>query len=536
MLRDYFDSRNCLSCAILCPRENTRNMREVMSTNRKANQITLLLWLVLFIFIAEVAGASTLIMNARIIDGRGTPAIQGAVRIEADRIIAVGDLSPVDGEQIVDGRGLVLAPGFIDTHSHHDDGLREHRDAMPMLSQGITTTVLGQDGEHAFPLAESLGAWEAAPVSVNIAAFAGHNTIRDLVMGTDYKRHASAGELGKMRALLKQELAAGALGLSSGLEYEPGLHSNAEEVLILARDTAAAKGRYISHIRSEDRFFWDAIEEIINIGKVTGMPVQISHLKLAARKSWGKTGRLLARLDEARADGIEITADIYPYEYWESSIWVLLPDRNADDLEEIQFVLDELTPANGLLFTDYKPMPSYVGKTITEIALIKGLSEAKTVSMLMKEAGEWSDNNDGASAESIMGRSMRDEDIAAFLTWPHINLCSDGSYTGHPRGYGTFPRVFARFVRDLRVLSLEQAVRRMTSNAATHMGFEERGVIRTGAFADLVLFDPVTITDHADLKDAHLVSEGIVKVWVNGILAFDDGRTTKARPGRVLRR
>jgi N-acyl-D-amino-acid deacylase len=419
-----------------------------MGTSRKAKYVTFLLWLALFILNSEVAGASTLIMNTQIIDGRGGPAKKGAVRIEAERIIAIGDLTPFEGEQIVDAKGLVLAPGFIDTHSHHDDGLAEYKDALPILSQGITTIVLGQDGKHVFPLAESLSAYETNPASVNIASYAGHNTIRELVMGEDYKRHASADELSKMRSLLKQELATGALGLSTGLEYEPGLHSNAEEVLILAQDTAKVQGRYISHIRSEDRFFWDAIEEIINIGEVTGMPVQISHLKLAAKMSWGKTKRLLARLNEARTAGIEITADIYPYEYWESTIWVLLPDRNADNLKEIQFVLDELTPANGIIFTDYKPRPSYVGKTIEEIALILGLSEAETVSVLMKEAELWSNANDGASAESIMGRSMRDEDIAALLAWPHINLCSDGGYTGHPRGYGAFPRGLCSFYEE----------------------------------------------------------------------------------------
>ena len=491
--------------------------------------------LLLMSFMAEVVTASTLLVNALIVDGTGVPAVEGAVRIDADRIVAIGRLTPLAGEQIIDAMGMVLAPGFIDTHSHHDDGLMENKDALPILSQGITTTVLGQDGGHTYPLKESLAEYENSPASVNIASYVGHNTLRDLVMGEDFKRHATAAELDQMRRLLKKELAAGALGLSTGLEYEPGLYSNAAEVLTLAQDTAKMGGRYISHVRSEDRHFWDAIEEIINIGEVTGMPVQISHLKLAAKAFWGDTDRLLGRLTQARSKGINISADIYPYEYWESTIWVLLPDRNADDLKEIQYVLDELTPADGILFTRFKPNPSYVGKTITEIAAMSGLGEAETVSSLMKQAAAWSNAHEGESAESIMGRSMRDEDIAALLVWPHINLCTDGGYTGHPRGYGAFPRFLAKFVRQMGVLTLEEAVQRLTSNAAVNMGFDDRGVIRVGAIADLVLFDPATISDRATLQDAQTQSTGIAKVWVSGILAFDNDTTTQARPGRVLR-
>jgi len=482
------------------------------------------------------ANASTLLTNAKIIDGSGTPAIEGAVRIDGDRIVAIGELKAMAGEQVIDVNGLSLAPGFIDTHSHHDDGLQTNKDALPLLSQGITTIVLGQDGGHEFPLAEAFTEFEEHPASVNIASYVGHNTLRDLVMGEDFNRHATDEELDGMRTLLTKELAAGALGLSTGLEYEPGLHSNADEVLVLAQHTADAGGRYISHIRSEDRYFWEAIEEIISIGKATGMPVQISHLKLAAKASWGETQRLLDSLDKARTDGVQITADIYPYEYWESTIWVLLPDRDADDLEEIQFVLDELTPADGIIFTVYEPNPSYVGKTVEEIAVINGLSERETVSLLMKDSRAWSAKHDGKSAESIMGRSMRDEDIAALLTWPHINLCTDGGYTGHPRGFGAYPRVFAHFVKQMKVLDVESAVQRMTSNAARNMGFEDRGVIRVGAIADLVLFDPGSIRDHASLQKPQALSEGIVKVWVAGILAFDHGTSTEARPGRVLRR
>ena len=481
------------------------------------------------------AKASILLTNAKIIDGSGSPAIMGAVRIKGDQITGVGELKQASGEQIIDVGGLTLAPGFIDTHSHHDYGLETNRDSLPLLSQGITTIVVGQDGSHSFPLEKFFSQYEDKPASVNIASYVGHNTLRHKAMGEDFKRLATKSELTQMRELLSQELSAGALGLSTGLEYEPGLHSDALEVIALAQDTAEAGGRYISHIRSEDRFFWDAIDEIISIGSVTGMPVQISHLKLAAKASWGKTAQLLSRLDEARSQGVSITADIYPYEYWESTIWVLLPDRDANDLKEIQFVLDELTPADGIIFTRYLPEPAFVGKSVKEIAAMKGLSEARTVAYLMKESAAWSKGHDGQSAESIMGRSMRDKDIAALLTWPHINLCSDGSYTGHPRGFGAFPRVFSKFVRQMKILNIEAIIQRMTSNAAKNMGFTQRGEIRVGAIADLVLFDPDSIRDQASLMHPQALSQGVIKVWVSGILAFDNGSTTAARPGRMLR-
>jgi N-acyl-D-amino-acid deacylase len=289
-------------------------------------------------------------------------------------------------------------------------------------------------------------------------------------------------------------------------------------------------------MRSEDRFVWDAVEEIIDIGRATGMPVQISHIKLAAKSLWGQSGQLLERLEQARAEGINITADVYPYEYWQSTIWVLLPNRDADDLEEIKYVLDELTPADGIIFTRFEPNPDYVNKSVADIALQRGTNEVQTLSDLMKEASAWSEANGGRLAESIMGKSMNEEDIETFLQWPHVNICSDGSYTGHPRGYGSFPRVLARHVRDNGILTLETAVASMTSRAAQHMGFTDRGIIRPGYKADLVLFDPETIQDHADIRDGQVLSSGVAKVWVNGQLVLEDGKSNGARPGQVIRR
>jgi N-acyl-D-amino-acid deacylase len=483
-----------------------------------------------------VIAAGTLIVDAIIVDGSGAQPYAGAVRIDGERIVAVGDLSPQEGETVVSAHGLVLAPGFIDSHSHHDEHLAEHPDALPLLTQGITTAVFGQDGFHSLPLGDFFETFETSPTAINIASYVGHNTLRETVLGADSERPATAEESAEMSDLLASEMAAGALGLSTGLEYEPGIYSLTEEVVTLARRASEDGGRYISHMRSEDRYLWDAVEETIAIGRDTGMPVQISHMKLAAKGLWGQAGRLVARLEEARAEGIEITADVYPYEYWQSTMWVLLPERDPDNLEEIAFVLDELTPPDGIIFTHYEPNPDYVNRSVAEIAELRGQDAVQTFSDLLKEAAAWSAANGGRQAESIMGRSMSESDIATFLAWPHSNICSDGGFTGHPRGHGAFPRVLARYVRDQGVLSLEEAVAAMTAHTADHLGIEDRGRIARGAIADLVLFDPATIQDNAGIRNGQVLSTGVKRVWVNGELVLHDGRSTGARPGRVIRR
>lgn len=483
-------------------------------------------------------GTAILIHNARIIDGSGEPASLAAVRIRGDVITDVGDLSAEQGDHVVDANGLILAPGFIDTHSHHDDNgaLAAHPDALPLLTQGITTCVFGQDGGHDYPLNDFLTGFDQSPTSVNVASYIGHNTLREHVMGDDAKRVATADEVDAMRIMLLEELAAGALGLSTGLEYEPGIYSQTDEVLVLAKATAAQGGRYISHVRSEDRFLWDAMDEIIEIGRQTTMPVQISHIKLAAKNLWGQAPTLINKLDAARAEGINITADVYPYEYWQSTMWVLLPDRNADDLGEITFVLEQLTPASGVIFTRFEPDPSYVNQSVAEIAVLRGTSDVQTFSDLLKEAEAWSQAHDGASAESIMGKSMTESDIDAFIAWEHSNICTDGGFDGHPRGHGAFPRVLAHYIRDRNVLTIETAVAAMTSRAADHLGLTDRGRIGPGMKADLVLFDPDTIQDHAGIRDGQVLSTGVHRVWVNGQLVLDDGAATGTHSGRVLRR
>lgn len=477
-----------------------------------------------------------LIDNVSIVDGSGSPPVAGAVRISGDRIVAVGELAACPDERVEDGGGLTLAPGFIDTHSHADGALRALPDALNHVSQGITTAVVGQDGGSQYPLAEFFAEFEAAPATINVASYAGHNRLREEVMGEDSAREATGDEVEAMAALLAAELDAGALGLSTGLEYEPGIYSTTDEVIALARVAANAGGRYISHMRSEDRWLEEAIDEIILIGRETGMPVQISHFKLAMTPLWGRADELLARLDSARADGVKISADIYPYEYWQSTMMVLLPNRDYSDRAAVEEVLDTIAPADGIWMTRFEPRPEFVGKSLVEIASILELDYPATFMTLARMADEWQQAN-GERAEAIIGTSMNADDIATLMAWPHTNICSDGGLRDrHPRGAGTFPRVLGRYGRERDVLSLSSAVHKMTGLAAANVGLKDRGLIEAGTIADLVLFDPATVVDNATPDSPAALSTGITAVWVSGVQVFRDGATTTARPGKVIRR
>ncbi|MEM7350018.1 MAG: D-aminoacylase [Acidobacteriota bacterium] len=500
-------------------------------------------WLVLLLAapwlacsVDEPTPSTQLITDVRLVDGTGAAARPVAVRIGGDRIVEVGDLRPATGEEVVDGGGLVLAPGFIDTHSHHDEGLLEAREALAAVSQGITTIIVGQDGGSHLPLANFFASLEAKPPAINLASYAGHNTIRAEVMGEDFERLATDEEILAMRRLLRQELSAGALGLATGLEYDPGIYSSYEEVLALAQEAAAAGGRYISHLRSEDRYLWQAVEEILRIGREAEIPVQISHMKLAMVGLWGQAGGLLERLEQARANGIEVSADVYPYPYWQSTLTVLYPERDFDSRETTELILREIAPAEGLLLGRFDPEPSYVGQTVAEIATQRGTDEATTLMALIAESQTLAQAT-GESTESVIGTSMDDDDVARLLAWRHANVSTDGELAGrHPRGFGAFPRVLGRYARDRGDLSLEEAIRKMTSLAAEHMGLADRGVIRPGAFADLVLLDPERVIDRATPSEPQQTALGIERVWVAGETVYVGGAPSGATPGRVLRR
>lgn len=481
--------------------------------------------------------AGTVIINSMLIDGSGAPRVTANVRFVDDRITDIGDFAPSEYDTVVDANGLVLAPGFIDVHSHHDSGLLEMRDALAVVSQGITTIAGGQDGGQEYPLAEFFASLEETPVTINVASYAGHGVLRSLVMGEDYRRHATADELADMADLLQAEMAAGALGLSSGLEYDPGSFSAPEELVELAKVAAADGGRYLSHIRSEDQYFWEAVDEVINIGREARLPVQVTHIKLAMTRWWGQSDVLIAKLDDARASGVDITADVYPYPAWTTSFsWLttLFPDRDLDRREGAEYILNDMLSPDGILIPTYTPEPAYNGMTIAEISQIRETDPATTLMDLLKDEMALEDDR---PASMMLGFAMNEPDIENIMAWPHTVIGSDGALAGvHPRGYGAFTRYLGHYIRSRQVLSLEEGVRRITSLAAQQIGIVNRGAIEEGLFADLVLFDPETVEDRSTPADPHIPSVGIARVWVNGQLVYADGAVTSNRPGRPVRR
>lgn len=479
--------------------------------------------------------ADTLITHVRLVDGTGGPAVQGELRIADGRIAALGprlDRKPDD--TLVDGGGQVLAPGFIDSHSHLDRTMFTSPDVPGAVNQGVTTIIIGQDGYSDLTTSQLKARLAERPVAVNIGTYSGHNDLRRRVMG-DARALATDAQIAAMGKLLTADMEAGAMGLSTGLIYVPGVFSDTREVLALAHVAAAHGGRYISHIRNEADKIEEAVEEFLEVGRTTGMPVQLSHIKIAIRSKWGTADAILARLDKARAEGIDVTADIYPYVYWQTTMAALFPDKNFEDPTGVARNFRETTPPDKLILTTFLSNPALVGQSIARIAADRGEDPVKTYLDLMAEAAIYQMNHpDQSPVERIVGFSMSEEDLERFLAWPHANICSDGFDGGHPRGYASFTRVLGHYVRERHVLGLEEGVHRMTGLTAAHLGIRDRGLLRPGMAADLVLFDPDTVADRATLTDAKAFSAGIARVWVNGVPVYADGRTLGAHPGRFV--
>jgi len=493
--------------------------------------------------LALPAAASTLITGAVVYDGSGGAERRVSVRIEGDKIAAVGALKPRKGETVIPAQGLALAPGFIDAHSHHDSDGYENRDMPTLLAQGVTTIVVGQDGSRKGPLAELAAKYAARPAAINVAAYTGHGFLREAAMGADYKRTAKPAELAKMQTLLADDIKAGSLGFSTGLEYDPGIYSDHAELLDLARTAAAGGGRYISHMRSEDVAFDAALEELLDIGEKAKLPVQISHLKLGIADRWGQAKTVLAKLDAARARGIDVTADVYPYEYWHSTLTVMFPKRDFTDLAAARFALTHLSTPEGMLLDYYAPEPAFEGKTIGQIALQRGEEPAVTYLWLINRALAWeAEHPEAGGGESVIGTAMASADVADFLAWKHSVVCSDGMIgSRHPRGAGAMAKILRHYVREEKRLTLAEAVHKMTAQTAEQLGIAGRGLLKPGYKADLVLFDPATITDHAVVGNSAALATGVSHVMVNGAVVYAQGKPVPVSlggtwPGRFLKR
>ena len=481
---------------------------------------------------------STLITNVRIIDGTGLPERKGSLRIKGNKIVEMGLLNPYIGEEIIDGQGNILAPGFIDTHSHHEGGLEENLEALPVLSQGITTICIGQDG-FSQPMDSLKSRYAKHKPAINLLSYTGHASLRIKQMGLrGLFRTASDKEVEGMKLDLENELKKGSFGLSTGLEYEEGFFSNKKEVISLAQIAAKYKARYMSHIRSEDIQIENAIDEIIQIGAQVNLPVQISHIKIAQKSKWGNAPQIIQQLQAARQKGIKISADIYPYTYWQSTLRVLFPNRDYDNPLAAEFAVNQLFDPSESILLRFAPNKEYVGKTITQIAAIRKSTDAETLQRLVAEASQFEENNPDypSSIEGIMGKAMSEEDLKTFLSWPYTNVCSDGGFSGHPRGRGAFPKIFSDYVRSQPLLTLPMAIYKMTGLCAENLGLSDRGILTSGNFADMVLFNPVLIQDKASITQPQALSEGILQVWVNGISVYKDGKSTHQFPGIIITR
>jgi N-acyl-D-amino-acid deacylase len=461
-----------------------------------------------------IALASTVIVNAQVADGTGAPLRRANVRITDDRIAAVGDFKPRRGETVVDAKGLVLAPGFIDVHNHSEDGLDRDPLATTQIAQGITTLLLGADGGSPWPIGTWLEERRRKPVSVNIAVLVGHATVREQVMQEDFRRVARPTEVAGMAKLVEQGMNEGALGLSSGLEYDVASYSSTEEVVAVA--TAAAKhgGFYMTHVRDEADRSFAALQEAITIGQRAQIPVQHSHIKMGTVSVWGKAADYVRVIDDARRNGLDILADCYPYDAWYSTIKVLVAAVGG---------------AGNVTIANFPANKRYEQQTIAQLAQSESIDPIDMFVRIIREGD--AANNDAL----IIAKSMTEGDIELFYKQPWVMVASDGGIDSqHPRGAGTFPRVLGRFVREKHWLTLPDAVRKMTSLPAQRLGLPDRGSLRKGTFADLVLFDPETIVDRATFDKPLELPIGVKAVFVNGAQVWGEDRPTGSKPGRVL--
>lgn len=450
------------------------------------------------------------------LDGTGSPARRLDVRIVGDEIAQVGaSLTPRTGDRVIDATGLTVTPGFIDMHSHADRGIERMPAAESQLRQGITTAVVGQDGGSALPVSDFFEEVDRLRTGINFASMVGHGSVRGVVMGEDYRRAATPAEVDAMKMLVDRGMRDGAVGLSSGTEYDPGYYATPAEIQALARMVAPYGGYYASHVRDEEDGVLAAWQEVIDVGRAAGIPVHISHAKLASKPVWGKASQALALLDSAERAGVKVSADWYPYTYWSSSLYVVIPDRDFDNRKKWEVGLDEIGGAGHILVTSYRPDSTLEGKTIAEIAKLRKQDPITTIIDMIHEAGP----NIG-----IIATAMDEKDLEKIVADPRVTICSDGGLSGaHPRGYGAFPRVLGVYVRERQVISLPEGIAKMTSRAAKLLGFQDRGVIAAGKKADVVLLDPATVADRGTKLDPSQNPVGIPYVIVNGQVVLDNG-------------
>ncbi len=492
------------------------------------------------------------ITNARIVDGSGNPWFRADVGISNGRIARVGRIGPTEARETIEGRGQILAPGFIDVHTHVES-IYNLPAAENFIRMGVTTLVTGNCGGSVTEVGQFLNRIKDQPLTVNLATLIAHGSVRRAAMGSD-DRAPTPEELKKMEALVEQGMKDGAVGLSTGLIYVPGTYARTDEIISLARVAARYGGIYATHMRNEGNEIAEAIRESIQIGEQAGLPVDISHFKISSRKMWGQTPMTIGMVREARARGLMITVDQYAYTASSTSLDSRMPSwvraggleegkqRLADKAtrERVVKEMKETLKRSGFkdysyaMVANYGPDRSFNGKSIAEITKqVRGKKDVENQIeqiLTMYEAG-------GAS---MVYHGMNEDDVQRIMREPFTMIASDSGVRQvdesipHPRGYGNNARVLGRYVRDLGIISLEDAVRKMTSLPAQTFSFRDRGMVREGFAADLVIFDEKTIADRATFDQPHQYPSGISYVIVNGEVVFGEAMTGK-RPGVALR-
>lgn len=494
------------------------------------------------------------ITNARIIDGTGNPWFRGSIAVKDGKIARVGQFDFANAKQTIDAKNQIVAPGFIDVHAHVE-GIYNNPSAENFIRMGVTSLVTGNCGGSATDVKEFLGRINEKSLAVNLATLIGHNSVRSKVMGTD-NRAPTADEQMKMNALVEQAMKDGAVGLSTGLIYVPGTFAKTEEVVELAKVAAKYNGVYASHIRDEGTKVVEAIKEAINIGEQAKMPIEISHFKISSKALWGETPTTLGLVEDARRRGFQVTIDQYAYTASSTSLDARMPNwaiaggreegkkRLADKTTREKIVKEMKEDLKKKNFKDYsfayvasyKTKPEYNGKNIAEITqLAKG---EKKLDQQIEQIFEMYE----AGGAAMVYQVMSEPDVVNIMRQPYAMIASDSSVRDfgegvpHPRGYGNNARVLAKYVREEKIISLEDAVRKMTSLPAQTFNLKDRGLIREGFAADIVIFDENTITDNATFEKPHQYATGFSFVIVNGETVFDGKKMTGKMPGQSLYR
>ncbi|WP_420633289.1 N-acyl-D-amino-acid deacylase family protein [Candidatus Palauibacter sp.] len=472
---------------------------------------------------------TVLFMNATIIDGTGASRFVGDLLIEAGRIAGLGPPGSVTAPASVERRdltGLVVAPGFIDIHNHSTSRLFDSPLAITQLAQGITTIVVGADGSSPWPISDYLERIDDLRPAVDVATLVGHGTVRAAVLGESFRRTATDAEIADMTVRVERGMREGAFGLSSGLEYDPGFYSSTGELIALARAAARHGGFYMSHMRDEEEGLLEAVDEAIRIGREAELPVQISHIKAGNASVWGKAPDVLERIRRANEEGLDVTADQYPYAAWQSGLAIAVRSRMFSNPDSVAKGIGAAGGGSRLQIVGFDAEPGLNGLRLDEIARIKDMTEVEAYMWIMENGGS-----------GLIGHTMNESDVDTFMASPWVMTASDGGVrSAHPRGAGTFPRVLGHFARDRGVLTLERAVARATSMPARRLGLTDRGVLRAGARADLTIFDPERVIDRSTFDYGTRQATGIESVWLGGVETWSAGEPTGARPGRALRR